>query len=95
MDGFSQQAFGLHIRFGFGLVRMDPDRTPDIIIGFGHSSHAGELRELGPDGQHRADTGRTGTRDHRIAVSRENGKIEVAMAVDQHGYCAAFSPGST
>src|SRR5665213_570288 len=65
------------------LVRMNADRAPDVGIGLGDRAPRRKLAHLGRDGEHGADSGGAGARDHPGAFLRR-GVIEMAMAVDEH-----------
>jgi hypothetical protein len=66
-------------------MRMSAHRTPYARVTFGYRPHPVELVEPRADRQHRADSGCKSTADHGIALWCEIGKIEMAMAIDQHG----------
>ncbi len=87
---------GEHAEFGRrrigvigGFVRMGADRAPDIVICLGNRAHCRKRVEPGADRQHRPDPSLSGAADHRLALGREIGKVEMAMAVDQHWPCPA------
>src|SRR5207248_1451011 len=63
--------------------RMHTDRAPDIGMRFGNRAHRRKLVEPRANRHHRADPGGTGALDDSLALWREVGEIEMAMAVDQ------------
>src|SRR5271170_6057148 len=65
-------------------MRMGPDRTPDVRIGFGDRAHALELVEPSANRQHRTDARRTCAGKNRFTLGGEIGKVEMAMSVNQH-----------
>src|SRR5437868_10739158 len=65
------------------FVRMHTDRAPDIGMRFGNRAHRRKLVEPRANRHHRADPGGTGALDDSLALWREVGEIEMAMAVDQ------------
>src|SRR5947209_11831479 len=67
-----------------GFMRMHPDRAPDVLIRFGDRAHRRKFVEPGANRHHRADPRGAGAFDDRLALFREIGEIEMAMAVDQH-----------
>ena len=84
-----------HVQFLVGVVRMGADRAEDVGKSLGDRQHLGVARDPRRDGDQAADAGRARAGDHAVELGGEIREIEMAMAVDQHGYCAAFSPGST
>ncbi len=65
-------------------MRMHADTAPDIGKFLRHRPHAGKARQLGADGEAGADPGRAGARHHARPRRRQIGKVQMAMAVDQH-----------
>ena len=78
------QAVGRALPLLLRLVRMDADRAPDVVVALGDRAHLVELVEPRADGQHARDAGRAGAREHARLVAGKLGKVEMAMAVDQH-----------
>ena len=81
-----------------GVVRMGADRAEHVGKALGDRQHLGVARNPGRDRDHAGDAGRAGAVDHAVELGGEIGKIEMAMAVDQHAlfcYCAALPSGST
>src|SRR5262245_26906133 len=66
-----------------GLVRMRTNGAPNPVIRLGDPKHSVELVEARANRQHRVDAGSAGAGDHRVALGREIGKVEMAMTVDQ------------
>ena len=66
------------------LVRMNADRAPDVAVTLGNGPDPLELVEARADRQHATDAGHAGACQHRLFVAGKLGKIEMAMAVDQH-----------
>ena len=76
---------GGHVRLLGGVVRMRADRAVDALVALDASPSAPrnartrvEMRD------HRADAGRPRARDDRVAIGVEVGKVEMAVAVDEH-----------
>src|SRR6516164_6367664 len=67
-----------------GFVRVGADRKPDRIVGLGDRAHLIELVEPGADSQQSPDPSGPRTGNDRLALGSEIGKIEMAVAVDQH-----------
>ena len=64
------------------LVRMDPDRAPDVRISLGDVAHRVEFAEPGADGEHRPHARAPRPRDDlRPVLGR--GVVEMAMAIDE------------
>ncbi len=78
------QPVGVALPLVLGLVRMDADRAPDIVVPLGDGADALELVEARADRQHGADSRRLRARQHARLVDCELGKVEMTMAVDQH-----------
>src|SRR5579871_3344880 len=77
-----RQALGRQFGMIGRLMRMGPDRAPNIGIAFGDRANPLKCVEPGRDRQHCADAGGAGAGDDRVALLVEIGKIEVAVAVD-------------
>jgi len=82
-----------HVRFLGGMVRMRADRAIDVVETLGDGAERGEFPDLGRDRHQARDLGGAGAREHGIELGGKIGKIEVAVAVDEHQL--AFSSGST
>ena len=77
------------------VVRMRSYGAVDIGESLGDRQQAIELAHPGRDGDHAPYPGRPGALDDRVEVVGEVGKIEMAMAVDEHGHRPASAAGST
>jgi len=66
------------------MVRMGADRAVDIAMRLDDLEQIGEAPHPRGDGEHEADAGAFGMRQHRLALDGEIGKIEMAVAIDQH-----------
>ena len=66
------------------LMRMGADGEEHVVVPLRDRGHAGRLRDSRADGDHALDAGRARALDDRVEVVGEVGKIEVAMAVDDH-----------
>jgi hypothetical protein len=66
------------------LVRMNTNRTPDVAVALGYGPDTFELVESGADRQHAGHPCRPGAGEHPGFVASKLGKVEMAMAVDQH-----------
>src|SRR5262245_1843779 len=64
---------------------MDADRAVDIGSAFGDGAHAREAGKSRPNRQEMADALRARGIEHAVDLVAEIGKVEMAMAVDQHG----------
>ena len=78
------QAVGRALPLLLGLVRMDADRAPDVVVALGDGAHLLELVEPRADRQHARHAGRAGARQHARLVAGKLGEVEMAVAVDQH-----------
>jgi hypothetical protein len=88
------QVRGRHIRLFIRVVRMRADRAKYIIVRAGNLLDVGEFLDPRADGDHPPDAFSAGARNDCVALGGEIRKIEMTMAVDQHGQ-AAPSSGST
>src|SRR3569623_413982 len=84
MLGKPHQIPGLDVQFFVCVVRVRPHRAPDFSILLGDRADLIEALDAGRDRHHAIDTIGARTRQHARAVRRELGKIEMAVAVDQH-----------
>ena len=73
------------VRLLMGAVRMCADRAIDRGVAFGDGADLVEAAHARRDGHHEADAGRVCVGDQAVAVLIEIGKIEMAVAVDEHG----------
>ena len=67
-----------------GMVRMGADRAIHIAMRLDDLEQIGEPAHPRRDGQHETDARTFGMRKHGLALRGEIGKIEMAVAVDQH-----------
>ena len=84
-----------HVQFLMGVMRMSADRAKHVGKALGDRQHLGVARNPRRDGHQARDAGCARAVDDSVKLSGKIRKIEMAMAVDQHGHWAAFSPGST
>ena len=82
--GVFDEDFRRRRRLVIHIVGMDSDRAIEVVVGPRQGQHIRELGEPRADRLHDADAGLGGARQHPIDVVGELGKIEMAMAVDQH-----------
>jgi hypothetical protein len=66
------------------MMGMGADRAIDIAMRLDDLEQIVEAPHARGDGQHEADACTFGTREHGLALRGEIGKIEMAVAVDQH-----------
>ena len=80
-----------------GVVRMRADRAKNIGKALGDRQHLRVAAHPRRDRHHAADAGRARPRNHGVEFGGEIGKIEMAVAVDQHGFnfYLAVASGST
>ena len=78
------QVFDGHDRFFLGLVRVNADRTPDIVVCLGDRAYFIEPGHPCADGDHGADTGVAGALNGFVPIFVEDVEIKMAMAVDKH-----------
>ena len=83
------------LEFLVGVVRMRADRAIDVGKAFGDSQHIGEPMYARRDRDHARNPGRASAHDNVVKLVGKIRKIQMAMAVDQHGYCAAGASAST
>ena len=96
MLGQFDQLAGRNAVFLIGLVRMGADRAIDVGKPLGDGQQPAEPLHPGRDGDDAADPRRLGTRDDGVEILGKIRKVEVAMAVDEHGLQTAQSGfGST
>src|SRR5690606_12757580 len=70
---------------------MGAHRTPDIAVLLGYSGVCGKLFHMCGYRHHAGHAGRLGAGQNTVQVVGQSLEIEVAMAVDQHGYSALRS----
>ena len=83
-SGQFNQPVGSQIDVILRLVRMGPDRAPDVLMRHGQTMGGLEGRQLVRDLDHQLDAGLTGPGDHGIAVLIKLGSMEIDVAVDDH-----------
>ena len=83
------------IEFLVGVVRMGADRAKHVRKTLGDRHHLAVPRDARRDRDQAADIGLARAADDGVKLGGKIGKIEMAVAVDQHGYCAARPSGST
>ncbi len=66
------------------VMRMGADRAVDVRKALGDGEHLGVPFDPRRDGDDTRDAGRLRARNHGIELAGEIGKIEMAVAVDQH-----------
>ena len=81
---FDQLARGNAV-FLIGLMRMGPDRAIDIGKSPGDFQERAEPPHPGRDRDHAPDPGGGGATDQGVEIVGKIRKIEMAVAVDQHG----------
>ena len=74
------------------LMRMRAHREPDIVIGFGNRAIAVVTADEGRDGDQPSHASGFRARNDSVAFFCELGKVEMAMAVDQH---QSFTPATS
>ena len=84
-----------HVGFLVGVMRMRADRAKNIGKALGDGQYLGMAVNACRDRDHAGNAGGAGARDHGVKLRGKIGKVEMAMAVDQHGYCAARVSDST
>ena len=84
MRRHAHQVRGAHLRLLGHVVRMDPDRAPDPLVVLRQRANRVELGHPRADGLHGADARLGRTREHAVEVVAEVGKVQMAVAVDQH-----------
>ena len=78
------------------VMRMGADRAIDVGKPLGDGEQPAEPLHPGRDGDDAADAGRLGARDDGVEVLGKIRKVEMAVAVDEHGLQTAQSAfGST
>ena len=78
------QLVGADVELLVGMVRMGADRAVDLREALGDGEHLGMPLDPRRDGDDARDAGRLRARHHGLVLAGEIGKIEMAMAVDQH-----------
>ena len=82
------QLIGGDVQLLVRMMRMGADRAVDIRKALGDGEHLGVAFDPRRDGDDTRDAGRPRARNHGIELAGEIGKIEMAVAVDQHQFCA-------
>ncbi len=85
MAGASDERVGIDVEFLMGMMRMRAHRAVHVRKTFGDREHLIMPLDPGRDRDHAGDAGRLGAGYDRVELGRKVGKIEVAVAVDQHG----------
>jgi hypothetical protein len=70
--------------FFVGVMRMGADRTIDVRKPLGDLDQFGKPPHPRRDGDHASNAGGSGPRHDAIEVVGEIGKVQMAMAIDQH-----------
>ncbi len=87
---------GRDVRLLMRAVGMGADRAIDLGKAFGDRQHLAVALHPRGNGDKAPDARRARARHDCVELVREVGKIEVAMAVDEHGgYVGALVSGST
>src|SRR5262245_41732760 len=73
------------------MMRVGADRAVDIGKALGDGKHFGMPFDPRRDGDNACDAGCPRTRNHGIELAGEIGKIEMAVAVNQHQLCSLLS----
>src|SRR5262245_13075985 len=76
------------VQFLVHVMRMSANRTVDIRKALGDGEHLGMAFDPRRDGDDARDAGRPRAHNYGIKLAGEIGKIEMAVAVDQHQLCA-------
>ncbi len=84
MSGESNQVFHGHVGLFGRMMRMGADGAIDLGMRLGDAEHLVEAPHPRRDGDHQADACGLGAREHRLALRRQVGEIEMAVAIDQH-----------
>jgi len=72
------------------LVRVDPHRRPDVVVGVGEREGPAARRQVTADVDHGGHASGPRAREHERAVRFEEVTVDVAMGVDEHGsWCHA------
>jgi hypothetical protein len=72
------------------MMGMGADRAEDIVMRLGDRAKRREIADFGRYAEHEPDAGRLGARQHAVEIGLKLGKIEMAVAVDQHGEMTKF-----
>ncbi len=86
-----------HVEFLMGIMWVRADRAIDVGKALGDGQHLIVSAHAGRNRDHPLHTCRPRPTDDGVQLGGKIGKIEMAMAVDQHFlfYCAARLSGST
>ena len=85
MLGQLDQFAGGNAVFLVGVMRMGADRAIDVGKPLGDGEQPAEPLDPGRDGDDAADPRRLGARDDAVEILGEIRKVEMAVAVDEHG----------
>ena len=91
--GALDQLGGRDVEFLVGMVRMGADGAEHLREFLGNGQHLGVFLHPRRNGHDAADAGRPRPRDDSLDLAGKIGKIEMAVAVDEHAHAAAS--GST
>src|SRR5690606_17296273 len=78
-----------------GVVRMDADTCPHIVIRLGGGEHVVPFAFACRNVQHRTNAARAGTRQHLALLLGKPLVIEVAMRIDEHQAASSPSPSGS
>src|SRR5262249_43989066 len=78
------QLVGRYIELVLRVMRMSADGAIHIIEALCDAEHLGVAFDSRRDSNNARDSGRPRARDHGLELAGESGKIEMAVAVDQH-----------
>jgi hypothetical protein len=84
-----------HVRFRLRIMRMGADGTENVGKTLGNRQHFRVTGNARRDRNQARNAGIARASDYGIELVGKIGKIEMAMAVDQHSYCAAPASAST
>lgn len=84
--GQTDELLRVHVWFFVGIVRMGADRTEDFGKFFRDRKHLCVSFHASRDGNDAADAGSASPTDDGIKLGRKVREIEMAMAVDKHGF---------
>src|SRR6185312_7063895 len=96
MPGQLDQLAGGNAVFLICLMRMGADRAIDVRKSFCDGEQPAEPLDAGRDRDNADDPGRLGARNDGVEILGKIRKVEMAVAVDEHGWQTAQSAfGST
>src|SRR4051794_5771876 len=85
MTGLRDQIRRADVELFVGVVRMGANRAEHVWKPLGDGDQIRLPPHPGRDRDHAADAGRSGALDHALEPVLEVGKIQMTVAVDQHG----------